>query len=175
MKLPRRWFFIKDTGKCDFLRLRVMFCSFCFLLTACVFTSCSHSETPCHSYQEVPTEGWEQQHSLTFNIDTIRKTAYYRVIVNVRTTNAYPFQSLWLLVHQQYSRPQLSSKDTVVCVFTDQQGNPLRHGISLRQYSDSATSLLLRKGQYGTVTVSHIMRRNILSGISDVGVEIRKE
>jgi gliding motility-associated lipoprotein GldH len=140
-----------------------------------LLSGCNRQKSVCYSYRSTPIEGWEQHNVLTFKLDTVQESGTYTVHVSLRTTNAYPFQSLWLLVKTQLAKPEWEKQDTLVCVLTDKQGNHSGSGISFYQNNYLLTHLNLHRGQSGSITIGHIMRRNILPGISDVGVMVRKE
>ena len=145
------------------------------LVLALLVCGCEREKTVCFEYCHTPIEGWEQHNVLSFKLDTVKQSGDYSLDVSLRTTSAYPFQSLWLLVKTQLVAPVASTEDTLVCVLTDKQGIHSGHGISFYQNDYLVTNLKLHRGQSGNITVSHIMRRNILPGISDVGVTVKKE
>lgn len=129
----------------------------------------------CFEYHAVPIDGWEQHYAQSYRMDTVSVEGDYDVSVGLRATNIYPFQSLWLLVRQQINDSDTVIVDTVVCTLSDRQGNEQGKGLSLYQHVFHVKDLHLSCGQSGTITVSHIMRRSILPGISDVGVLIKKK
>ncbi|MDD4760235.1 MAG: gliding motility lipoprotein GldH [Bacteroidaceae bacterium] len=140
-----------------------------------LISGCNREKTACFGYRSTPIEGWEQHNVLTFKVDTIKQSGEYGVYVSLRTTNAYPFQSIFLLVKTQLVSPEWNNQDTLVCVLTDKQGIHSGHGISFYQNDYLLKKIKLQRGQSGNIMVSHIMRRNILPGISDVGVTVKKE
>ena len=150
--------------------------SFCCLVLIMIsLVSCKREKVVCYVYNHTPIEGWEQHNVQTFQIDTIREDGYYDFSVCLRNTNSYPFQSLWLLVQQHFLRPDTVMQDTVVCYLTDLQGNQQGKGFSIYQNEYPFRRIYLGKGCEAVVSVSHIMRRNILPGISDVGLLVKKE
>lgn len=130
---------------------------------------------PAHyAYRSTPVNGWEPKDTLSFPIDTIGHTGRYAVSVGVRTTALFPFQSLWLVVKQQWQRPSAGKLDTVVCRFTNAAGDPADHGLSINQHEIPFDTLHLQRGTCGRITVRHIMRRDILPGVSDIGIIMRE-
>lgn len=146
----------------------------CFAFVLLVY-GCSKEKTVCFAYRPTPIEGWEQHNVLSFKVDTVKQSGEYGVYVSLRTTNAYPFQSIWLLVKTQLVSPEWNKEDTLVCVLTDKQGIHSGNGISFYQNDYLLKKLKLQHGQSGNIMVSHMMRRNILPGISDVGITVKKE
>lgn len=130
---------------------------------------------PAHSvYRSTPVNGWEPKDTLFFPIDSVDRAGRYVLSVGVRTTALYPFQSLWLVVKQQWRRPDSGRLDTVVCRFTNEAGNPDSRGLSLNQYEFPVDTVSLGPGMRGHVTVRHIMHRDILPGVSDIGLILRE-
>ena len=148
---------------------------FSLLFVLALSLSCDRERTVCFTYRPTPVEGWEQHNALTFPIDSVQQTGEYNLSIGVRTTYDYPFQTLWFQVTTRLEHSHLELLDTLVCQVTDPQGNTLGHGISIFQYVYPLTSVHLNVGQRGTITVKHIMRRNMLPGVSDVGVVLRKK
>lgn len=127
-----------------------------------------------YAYRSTPLNGWEPKDTLAFPIDTIARPGRYILSVGVRTTALFPFQSLWLVVKQQWQEPAIGRLDTVVCRFTNAAGDPVNHGLSLNQYEFPFDTLYLERGTHGRISVRHIMRRDILQGVSDVGIIMRE-
>lgn len=148
----------------------------CCALGVLFFVSCSkEQDILCFNYHAISPIGWEQHDVQTFKVDTVIVEGDYDFFIGLRSTNAYPFQSLWLLVQQQTERPDSIASDSLECRLTDRQGNELGNGVSLYQQEFYLKTLHLRAGQVVTVNVSHIMRRPILQGISDVGLIVRRK
>ena len=68
-----------------------------------------------------------------------------------------------------------SVTDTICCLLTDAQGNLLGDGISYRQYQFDISTEQLQKGDSLHIVVRHDMKREILPGVSDVGIKLEKE
>ena len=145
--------------------------SFLLLTAACA----PEERTLCYSYRAVDAKGWEQHDGVTFNSDTVRISGNYAITVGLRTTAAYPFQNLWLLVKQQYRQPDTIVVDTLCCTLTDPTGRNHGHGVSIFEQLCPLKQVHMETGQTVTVSINHIMRRVMLPGITDVGLIIRKE
>lgn len=148
----------------------------CCVLVLLFFFSCNKEKNVlCFNYHAISPIGWEQHDVQTFKLDTVLEEGDYDFFVGLRSTNAYPFQILWLLIQEQAERPDTMASDTLECRLTDRQGNELGDGVSLYQQKFYLKTLHLQSGQVVTVNVSHIMRRPILQGISDVGLIVRRK
>lgn len=129
-----------------------------------------------NEYRSLPTDGWDSQNALVFDVDTVSHTADYALSVGVRTTHNILFQKIYVALKQQYHHPQFSRCDTLEVELTDPMGNLRGEGVCL--YTTQAVlsrAIRLRKGQWGTVSLVQIMRCNQLPGITDVGLEIRRK
>lgn len=149
--------------------------SFCLVLliaTACV--SCDNRKIACYSYTSVSVNDWERSDEVTINVDTIRETSDYNAKIGLRSTLEFPFRYLWLRVKIDMENPAFSSVDTLKCAITDSKGNKNGGGFSLFEEQFNLKKLKLEKGQYGKVSIRHIMRRTPLPGVSDVGLILEK-
>lgn len=150
------------------IRTFSILCSGIFLISS--LWSCNVSPSY-HQYKPTSTEGWEQGDAIQFPIDSLLQGGEYALSVGVRATEAYPFQTLYLLVEQNFSKPVLTRRDTVKCILTNKQGDLDGSGLRVMQYSFHVGKIALHKGQSGMITIRHIMRREILPGVSDVGID----
>ncbi len=143
-----------------------------FFLALLLFGSCAERKCICNTYTSIPIEGWDTNDTLFMHIDTIMQSADYEFEVGVRSTRLYPYQYLWLLAKVQLFCPDTLLLDTICCKVADINGNFLGNGLSVFDNSNLVTTLHLYKGQYGTISLRHIMRRSQLPGLTDIGVII---
>lgn len=144
------------------------------VLVVILLTACDH-RVVYDRYQSTPLAGWEKNDTLSFAIPSLEKTAIYRAVLGVRTTDAYPFTSITLIVEQEILPARRFVSDTICCHLTDAQGNVLGDGISYRQYQFDISTQQLQEGDSLHVVVRHNMKREILPGVSDVGIRLTKE
>lgn len=127
--------------------------------------------TFCHT----PIEGWEKNDTLTFDVPRMQSSGRYRLEVGMRTDSAFPFTGMSIIVEQTVIPGYKTYVDTLKCRFADEKGNILGRGISNYQYEFILSDLNLHRGDSLHVTVRHVMKREILPGVSDVGLKIRKK
>lgn len=141
---------------------------------AVVFSAACKENAAAYTFSSTPVDGWERSDVLTFPVDSVTSEGDYRIDVSVRTSSAraYPFRTLWLVVGQQWKNPAEVRSDTVVCRLVNDDGDPDGRGVSLLQYDFPVDTVRLVSGTCGQITVRHIMRRDILLGISDIGVKV---
>ncbi len=123
-----------------------------------------------HSYRHVPCQEWNRTDTLTFTIDTIGRDALCRFELELRTTDSYPYRSLWVIVESQFTSPLFLRRDTVECRLMDSGYQHTGSGVHVYQYTTTLPPLPLHKGQTGRVSVRHFMSRERLPGIRDVGL-----
>ena len=136
--------------------------------------SCGRRQVLCYTFQATPQEGWEQHNALAFPMDSVEQAGLYELSVGVRTTYAYPYQSLWLQVTTRMDSATCPRVDTLVLRVTDGQGHLQGQGMSLFQLLQPLRREHLQAGQRGVVEVRHLMRTALLPGVSDVGVRLRR-
>ena len=87
--------------------------------------------------------------------------------------NRFPYQEVYVLVEQRLTNPYETYKDTLCLKLADAEGKIKDNGISLLQYEEKQMMLYLRKGQTGEIRVSHLMHRDPLPEVSDVGIMLQ--
>ena len=82
---------------------------------------------------------------------------------------------LSLVIEQTKLNTQERRKDTLNCVLVDENGHLLGQGISRFQYVFNLSTLHLQKDDSLHISIRHDMKREMLPGITDIGVHISKE
>ena len=90
----------------------------------------------------------------------------------MRTTGAFPFTGVTLVVGQRSVPRNIVRSDVLKCTLTDRNGNAKGKGVSLYQYEFDLCDVDLNRGDSLNICIRHDMKREVLSGISDVGVKI---
>lgn len=139
-----------------------------------MFSSCQNHLVYSH-YESTPVRGWERNDTLSFDVPPMQETAYYKEVVGLRINGDYPFMGLDLVVEQMVLPSQETYIDTLVCKLVDETGRTMGKGINHFQYEIPLTKLKMNKGDSLHITIHHCMKREILPGISDVGVELTRQ
>ena len=79
------------------------------------------------------------------------------------------------MVKQTVLPSQQTRTDTLECNLIDNSGHAKGKGINHYQYLLPLTTLKLEKGDSLHVTIHHCMKREILPGISDVGLQLSRQ
>ncbi len=146
-----------------------------YIAAAWVLCLCScNGDVVYDKYNHTPLVGWEKNDTLSFNVPAVKEAGRYRIELGLRTGTSFPFTGLSLVVEHTVEPGHMLYTDTVNCRLADDKGNVLGKGVSCFQYSFIVSDVDLRKGDSLHVCVRHIMKREIMPGISDVGLKITK-
>ena len=151
----------------------LLFFLVCFILVSC------DSNTIYDNYKSVPNT-WHKDSIVSFKINPPDSINNYNLFVNLRNTNAYKYNNLFLIVEMVFPYGK-TIKDTLEYKMAEPSGKLLGEG-----YTDVKENKLWYKenvifnetGEY-KVNIQHAMRENgkvngviKLEGITDVGFRI---
>lgn len=123
-----------------------------------------------HHFRHVSTPGWDKSDTLHFNIPPVTESGTYEMMAELRTNMNYPFQKITLIVNQTVIPGGQTHYDVLDCRLIKQNGVIEGDGISCFQYQFHVRDLELGKGDSIHLCVSHNMKREIMPGITDVGI-----
>lgn len=135
------------------------------------FTACKKDTVYFH-YTHTPLSGWEKNDTLTFQPPVIKQAGTYSEELGLRISEGYPFMSLNLIVEQTILPSHEKRSDTLQCNLIDKQSNIQGQGVSRYQFQFPLTSFNLKEGDKLYIAVRHDMKREILPGISDIGIRL---
>lgn len=125
-------------------------------------------------YNHTFVSGWDRGEVLSYEVPRMKAAAKYTTKLGLRVNDSYPFQSLTLIVEQTVYPKKTIRRDTINCQIYDTRGTIKGKGINYFQYHYQISEMNLEKGDSLHVTVRHNMRREILPGITDVGIEVER-
>lgn len=143
------------------------------LLMVLLLTGCKQSTVYYH-FENTSESGWEKNDELHFVVDSISADATYQEELALRISNRYPFMRLSLIVEQTVYPAGKTMVDTLDCSLIDDRGNAIGQGVSQYQYLFLLKNLELHRGDSLHLAVHHDMKREILPGITSVGIRIKK-
>jgi gliding motility-associated lipoprotein GldH len=145
------------------------------IITISIFSLAScDKNTVFDKYDHTPLQGWEKNDTLIFEVPPVTATGLYRANMGLRINGAFPFMSLCLVVEQTIYPSHRVITDTLNYHLINKNGTSQGQGLSYYQYSFPITELTLNKGDSIHICIRHNMKRDILPGISDIGVKISK-
>lgn len=136
------------------------------LLAACI------GDKVYYSYDHTPLNGWEKNDTLIFGVPKMQAEGLYKSHLLLRVSQAYPFMSLALIVEQTVLPSNQTHTDTLKCRLIDEKGQTKGQGLNYYQYTFPINSLRLHAGDSLQIKVRHDMKREILPGVSDIGIQI---
>ena len=137
------------------------------------FTSCD-TNTPYYHYAHTPIDGWEKNDTLRYEVQPLKKGGEHQITVALRLNGAYPFRKLYLIMQQDIF-PRLQSKTDTICFdVTSKEGRFTGNGISYYQYTVPVCREHYMDKDSIHITIRHAMKRDILPGISDIGVKLER-
>ena len=141
------------------------------IIAATALQSCNESKVY-DKYNHTPLSGWEKNDTLRFDIPRLTADGMYESTLGLRITDNYPFMGLTLIVEQRLMPADTIFTDTVKCELTDRNGKTRGKGVSYYQFRFPVTKMQLSKGDSLHIRVRHDMKREMLPGISDVGISL---
>lgn len=140
----------------------------CFFLSACT------DDVLLHSYKSLPAEGWDRRDTVCFDLSQADKDINGTLTLGLRTIAHVGIQDVVLAVEQCFVEPYAYRQDTIRYPLTDAEGNTLVKGVNFRQYETQQLPISMKKGQSGSVRIHHLMRREEISGFTEIGIKIEK-
>jgi len=140
-----------------------------------VFSSCD-SKYVFEDYKTISHEGWDRDSAIVFNMPVNNIDCSYNMYINVRNIGNYSKKNLWLLVNIRYPDGHIS-RDTVEFYFTDEYDRWEGKGIGDlydNQFLYKKNISFLIVGEY-SISLNHIMQKNKLKGILDVGIQLERD
>lgn len=145
------------------------------LLFAASFCMACDEQTVYHSFQSLPTEGWQRKDTLFFNVMVPDSVTLYNVSVEVRNRNNYPYQNLPLLIYYDSPEAQNIKRDTLELRLADSAGIWLGDGWG-GLYQSTLSAGLIRIGKAGEYRfkVIHLLPDEVLPGVNDIGIKLKR-
>jgi gliding motility-associated lipoprotein GldH len=144
------------------------------MAAALAFFSCSRNTIYSH-YEPVDVNGWERGDTLYYHITTLRDSGNFSTQLGLRLTSTYPYQEVSLIMEQQLLPAGTMTMDTLNIKLADQEGNLNGIGLSMLDYTIPLSDILLSYSDTLNVSIRHNMRREMLPGITNIGITLEKQ
>lgn len=125
-----------------------------------------------HHYEQAPKEGLSQYDTLHFAVKPMAKADVLHEEVELRIGNDFNYQGLSLVVEQTTLPSGHFRRDTLNCSLIDEDGMVKGTGRNVFQYHFHLTDISLEKGDSLDIAIHHIMRREVITGIRDIGISL---
>lgn len=144
------------------------------ICSAILFYACN-SDVVYEKIYEIEDGSWHYKNKLQFKVDVSDTLSLNDFYINLRNTNDYPYQNLYLYIQTILPNKQIAV-DTVECYLANDKGKWLGDGLG----DIKSMQILFRKelrftdpGEYIFI-FQHGMRKKELEGIIDVGLMIKR-
>ena len=139
-----------------------------------LFASCTGG-TVLHSYKPLAKEGWERCDTVCFNVPKATENIGGTLTIGLRTIANIGIQDIVLAVEQTGDAKGVGRCDTVRYPLTDAEGYALTGGVNCHQYETQHLPFKLQKGNTAQVRIRHLMSKEVICGITEVGIRIDKQ
>lgn len=144
------------------------------LLSALAMGCGKEGRTLMHHYKTLPGGAWSTFDTLRFDIPPSPTTEDYVFSLGLRLRNTFPYEDIWMVAEMHLEEPAATVRDTLRYLTTQPDGSPQGHGIALQQDEQPLCTLRLARGQHGHLRLYHIMTREIMPDVANVGVRSEK-
>jgi len=142
------------------------------VLSSLLLTACN-TNTLYSSYQSVDINGWQMDSVLRFDIPVTDTTSACNVILHVRHTDSYPYQNMWLFISEGTKTNEgVTKTDTIEFYLADDRGQWLGNGHAIKDMPVLYRENVRLTDSIYTLQIQQGMREVLLSGISEIGVEV---
>ncbi len=140
-----------------------------------VMTAACDDSVAYDKYKPTQAAGWYKGDTVVFDVPRLRQAGSYGQNVGLRVTADYPFTALSIAVERVVEPGHRRYCDTLSCRVYDDEGNIIGRGVSKYQYDIALPDITLSEGDSMHVSVRHLMRRETMPGISDVGFRLTRK
>ena len=140
-----------------------------FLGLMSLATSCS-TDVAYSRFSPMKSREWHMDSVVCFDYPIVDTTVDYHMVVYVRHTERYPYQNMWLFLGDSVQR------DTIEFYLADDRGQWLgdrRNGFIEMPVLYEEHRHFADTGMY-RLEIQQGMRDSVLRGITDIGLEIRR-
>lgn len=140
------------------------------LLFALLLAACD-GHTRFHSFQPMADEGWSRTDTLTFSLPPADAEGDYQLLVGMRYGKDFPYEGIWMTVETELPPSPSVRRDTVYFRMNMPEEARSR-GIMYVQQEMPVAVVHLRQAQQCRIRLRHIMRREVMPDISDIGLRL---
>ena len=136
--------------------------------------ACNQDKVVYDTYISVNPKGWFADSIADFTVEIEDTTTQYAVYLKMRHNSTYPYRNIWFF-RSISSKRGVEYTDTINYVLADEMGKWLGSGIGENKHvvMPLRTEALRfnKPGKY-QFSIQHGMRDEILSGITEIGLEV---
>ena len=125
-----------------------------------------------HEFRHIYEPGWDKSDTIHFDTRSLSAGGSYSLDAELRTDKNYPFQKLTIEIEQTVYPSKEKYHDVIDCDLISEEGVIEGDGISYFQYQFHVRDLSLHQGDSVHICLTHNMKREIMPGITDVGIRL---
>ena len=144
-----------------------------FVIIVLALVACNDSRVY-DKYQSLSIDGWGRTDTVTFNVPR-QEEGIYNMDLGMRVFQNYPYKSITLIVERTVIRTQHKKQTSQSYQVIDNEGRLVgKRGITTSAIEQRIGIFPLQRNDSLKVSVYHIMSKELLPGISDIGIQILK-
>lgn len=148
--------------------------SIILLFVASTLVACD-KQTVYHSFQSIPTEGWQRKDTLFFNVEVPDSFTCYKLSLEVRNRNDYPYQNINLSISTIGVDTHSLPADTFQLILANKNGRWKGTGWgSLYQLEFAAGGIQIGKPGSYQFKIAHTLADEVLYGVNDIGIKLKR-
>lgn len=125
-------------------------------------------------YEHLDLNGWERNDTAFFGF-RCHESGTYSLDMGFRTNHDFPYKSLSMVVEHIIFPSHSTGHSTIRCRITDDAGNITgKQGISCNDIKYHLGEIEMQKDDSIKIKINHCMRREMLPGLSEIGIEAIK-
>lgn len=144
------------------------------MVTALTWLTSCRRQTVYFHFEHTPLVGWEKNDTLIYSVTPQTDDCMLHEEVALRINSSFPFQKLSLVLEQEILPSGVVRNDTLNCRLFDNNGDMKGRGLSYFQYNFHLTDMQLARGDSLHIKLRHNMKREILYGVVDVGIQLKR-
>ena len=144
------------------------------LLLSLLTISCTDSDCLVHSYQQTGSDVWLRADTLRYEIPEAPASGIYTISVEMRTGETFSYRYIYMAIERHMHHPDYLHCDTIRFDMARDGVHLDGRGSTITTFCRPALNIRLCKGQSGEVRLLHLMSREVLPDIREVGVRICK-
>lgn len=142
------------------------------LITCCLVTACSNT-MDFEEHRTFKGESWSMGEPLSFEFDILDTAQPYMLGLDIRYTNDFPWQDLFLFLNT--TLPDGSrSRDTLHCLLFTPDGKPVGKGSRIKELETGYSLVRFPLPGHYTLQYIHGMREAQVHGIVSFGMSLKK-
>lgn len=150
---------------------------FAFLLAALLLlASACDTSVVFEKHQPIPAEGWHYKNKVVFEALVNDTTSLHNLYIDVRNTTDYSFSNLYIFLDIEFPDGNML-RDTIECTLADRTGKWTGKGFGKIRSNRFLfrTDVWFPQQGYYIFRIEQAMRREVLEGISDIGIRIERK